>query len=127
VHAIALSGDRLCVLHAPSASVADIDLDRLTVREVGRFAASGQLGKPNVLISPSGGLVVNVNDKVITTRPDRVIATSGEARGIALGTGGDVWVGHPDGIVRYDLATGRETGRIAIPDLYLVKHVRPTS
>jgi sugar lactone lactonase YvrE len=126
VHGIALSaaGDRLSVVHSRSASVADIDADRQVIRRVGSFAEPGQDGQPGVLITPSGGLAVNVDGKVIVTSPRREIATPGGARGLALGADNDIWAGHPNGLVHYDLATGEEIGRISIPDLYVLKHVR---
>jgi len=126
VHAIAQSpsGDRLCVVHAPSASVADIDPDRLVGARVTPFAATGQAGKPNVRIAASGRLVVNVDNKVIATDPYREIGTPGQARGLVLGTGDDIWVGHPSGVAHYSLATGEELGRIDVPGLFVLKHVR---
>jgi len=129
VHAIALapSGDRLCVVHASSGTVADIDPDRLMVKQVSPFAAAGEKGKPNARITASSRLIVNVDNMVVLTGPHREIATPGPARGLALGAGGDVWAGHPHGVVQYDLATGKETGQITEPELYTVKHVRPGS
>jgi hypothetical protein len=129
VHAMALapSGDRLCVVHASSGTVADIDPDRLVVKQVSPFAAAGEKGKPSARITASNRLVVNVDTMVVATGPRREIATPGPARGLALGAGGEVWAGHPNGVVRYDLATGKETGRITVPELYTVKHVRPGS
>ena len=129
VHAIALapSGDRLCVVHASSGMVADIDPERLVVKQVSPFATAGEKGKPNARITASDRLIVNVDNMVVLTGPRREIATSGPARGLALGAGGDVWAGHPTGVVRYELATGEETGRIRVPELYTVKHVRPGS
>jgi hypothetical protein len=126
VHAIALSpaGDRLCVVHAPSASVAELDPDALAVKAVTRFASSGRAGKPNAGLTAAGRLVVNVDGQLIATGPAREIATAGAARGLVLGAGDDVWVGHPAGVVRYDLASGAGTGRIAVPGLYVVKRVR---
>jgi hypothetical protein len=127
VHAIALSpaGDRLCVVHSPSAGVAEIDPDRLAVRRVTTFAATGQEGKPNVAFTASGRLVVNVDRRVMATDPTREIPTPGEARGLVVRGDTEVWAGHPDGVVRLDLATGRALARLAVPDLYIVKHVRP--
>ncbi len=126
VHGIALSpsGHRLCVVHAPSASVADIDADRLVVKQVAALAGTGLSGKPNARITASGRLVVNVDRMVIATDPRREIATPGEARGLVLGAGDDVWAGHPDGVVRYDLATGKEIGRVAVPNMFMIKNVR---
>jgi hypothetical protein len=126
VHAIALSpsGDRVCVVHAPSASVVDIDPDQLMIKRVAQLAGAGLSGKPNVRITPSGRLLVNADDVLIATDPHREIATPGEARGLALGAGGDAWIGHPNGVVRFDLATGREIGRLTVPDMFVVKHVR---
>jgi hypothetical protein len=126
VHAIALSpsGDRLSVVHSPSASVADIDPDRLVVTGVGRFAPTGQEGKPTVRITASGRLVVSVDRNTFATDPHRAIPTPGETRGLALGPRDDVWVGHPAGLVHFDLSTGAELGRIAVRDLFTVKHVR---
>lgn len=128
VHGIALSasGDRLCVVHAATATVADIDPDRLLVKHVTRLAPAGLPGKPNARITDSGRLVVNVDNVLVATDPRQEIATPGEARGLALGGNGDVRAGHPSGVVRYDLASGAELGRIAIPDLFVVKHVRAT-
>ncbi len=124
VHGIALGADRLSVVHSLSASVVDIDPDRLIVTRVGAFAGPDEDGKPGVLITPSGGLVVSLDKKVIVTSPRREIATPGETRGLAFGGGNDVWVGHPDGLAHYDLATGDELGRIRVPGLYVLKHVR---
>jgi hypothetical protein len=129
VHAIALapSGDRLCAVHAPSGSVADIDPGRLVVTRVGPFAATGEKGKPSARITAAGELIVNIDNMVVVaTSPRREIGTPGPARGLALGSD-DIWVGHPNGVVRYDLATGKETGQITVPELYTVKHVRPGS
>jgi hypothetical protein len=126
VHAIALapSGDRLCVVHATSGTVVDIDPDRLAVERVSTFAAAGEKGKPGARITPSGRLVVSVDTMVVATGPRREIGTPGHARGLALGAGDEIWVGHPGGVVHYDLGTGREIGRITVPDLFTVKHVR---
>jgi hypothetical protein len=126
VHAIVLSpsGDRLTVVHSPSASVADVDPDRLVVSRVGRFASSGQEGKPTARITASGRLVVSVDRSVYASDPHRAIPTLGETRGLALGRRDDVWAGHPAGLVHLDLATGAELGRIAVRDLFTVKHVR---
>lgn len=129
VHTIALapSGDRLSVVHASSGTVAEIDPDRLVVKQVSQFAVPGEKGKPNARITASNSLIVNVDTMVVVTGPRSEIATPGPARGLALDSGGGVWAGHPTGVVRYDLATGRETGRIRVPELYTVKHVRPVS
>jgi hypothetical protein len=129
VHAIALSpsGDHLCVVHASSGSVVDIDPDRLEVKQVSRFAAVGEKGKPNARITASGRLVINVDNMVVATNPRREIITAGHARGLALGADNDIWVGNPTGVVQYDLATGREIGRITVPGLFTVKHVRTTA
>jgi hypothetical protein len=126
VHAIALApaGDRLVVVHAPSASVAEIDPDRLAVRGMTAFAGAGQEGKPNVAFTASGRLVVNVDGRVLATDPAREVPTPGEARGLVVRGDTDAWAGHPSGVVRLDLATGQELGRLAVPDLYVVKHVR---
>ncbi len=126
VHGIALSpsGDRLVVVHSLSGSIADIDPDRMALARVGSFAKPGEDGKPGVLITPSGQVVVALDGKVIATGPRREIATPGEVRGLALGTDGDIWVGHPDGLVHHDLATGRRIGRIAVPGMYVLQHVR---
>jgi hypothetical protein len=125
VHGIALAGDRLCVVHAPSGLVADIDPDRLTVTTVDRLAAGGQEGKPNLGILASGQLVINVDHAVITTGPARKLPTPGPARGLVIGTANDIWAGHPRGVIRYDLTTGAEVGQVPVADLYVVKHVRP--
>jgi hypothetical protein len=126
VHGIALSpdGDRLSVVHSPSASVADIDPDRLVVSRVGRFAPAGQEGKPTARITASGRLVVSADRKVFASDPHREISTPGETRGLALGPRDDVWAGHPAGLVHLDLSTGAELGRIAVRNLFTVKHVR---
>jgi hypothetical protein len=126
VHAIALSpsGDRLCVVHAPSATLVDIDPDQLLIKRVAQLAGTGLSGKPNVQITSSGRLLVNADDVLIATDPYRDFATPGEARGLALGAGGDAWIGHPNGVVRVDLTTGREIGRLTVPDMYMIKHVR---
>jgi hypothetical protein len=128
VHGIALSasGDRLCVVHAPSASVADIDPDQLVIKRVTRLARTGLSGKPNVQLTASGRLVVNVDNVLIATDPHREIPTPGEARGLALGAGADVWSGYPNGVVHFDLVTGEELGRLAVPGMFVVKHVRTT-
>jgi hypothetical protein len=129
VHAFVLSpnGDRLSVVHSPSASVADIDPDRLVVTRVGRFASTGQEGKPTARITASGRLVVSVDRNVFVSDPHRALPTPGETRGLALGRSDDVWVGHPAGLVHLDLSTGAELGRIAVRDLFTVKHVRGRS
>jgi hypothetical protein len=126
VHAIVLSptGDRLSVVHSTSASVADVDPDRLVVSRIGRFASTGQEGKPTVRITGSGRLVVSVDRKVFAGDPHREIPTPGETRGLAIGPRDDVWAGHPAGLVHVDLSTGAELGRIAVRDLFTVKHVR---
>jgi hypothetical protein len=123
---MAPSGDRLCVVHAASGSVADIDPDLLVVKQIRPFAATGEKGKPNARISASGELIVNVDNMVVVvaTGSRREIATPGPARGLALGAGDEVWAGHPNGVIVYDLASGKETGRITVPGLYTVKHVR---
>ena len=74
------------------------------------FSSTGQLGKPNVLISPQGRLIVNVDRKVIAADPYQEIATPGEARGLALSDGDDIWVGNPDGVVCFDLGPGTRSG-----------------
>jgi hypothetical protein len=114
----------LRVVHAPSASVADLDPDTLDVRAVARFAPAGQEGKPNVAFTAAGRLLVNVDGRVIATDPHREIATPGGARGLVPGTRDDVWCGHPGGVVRYDVASGRELARFPVDGLYIVKHVR---
>jgi hypothetical protein len=126
VHAIVLSptGDRLSVVHSPSASVAVVDPDRLVVSQVGRFASTGQQGKPTARITASGRLVVSVDRKVFVSDPHRELPTPGQTRGLALGPRDDVWAGHPAGLVHFDLSTGAELGRIAVRDLFTVKHVR---
>jgi hypothetical protein len=124
VHGIALGAGRLSVVHSLSASVVDIDPDRLVITRVGSFTDDKQDGKPGVQITPSGGLAVSVDTKVIVTRPRREIATPGETRGLALGVDNDVWAGHPNGLVHHDLASGDELGRIRVRDLYVLKHVR---
>ena len=48
---------------------------------------------------------------VIAADPYQEIATPGEARGLALSDGDDIWVGNPNGVVHYDLVSGREIGR----------------
>lgn len=129
VHAIALSaaGDRLSVVHSLSAKVADLDPDRFVVKQVSSFAATRQDGKPGVLITASGSLVVNVDRRVFVAGPRREISTPGGARGLAAGTGNDIWVGHPNGLVQYDLGTGKEIRRLTVPGLYVLKHVRTTA
>jgi hypothetical protein len=124
---MAPDGDRLCVVHGPSAQVADLDPDAFTVRRIAPFAAAPQEGKPNAVLTALGRLVVNVDRRVIATDPAREIATPGGARGLVLGDGDDVWCGYPDGVVRYDLASGRELGRFAVPGLYVLKHVRESA
>lgn len=125
-HAIALSdsGDRLVAIHSPSASVADIDPDQRVVKRISSFSATRQDGKPGVAITSSGRLVVGVDTKVIVDSPRLEIATPGQARGLVLGGHNDVWVGHPEGVAQFDLSTGKEINRIAVPGLYVLKHVR---
>ena len=77
-----------------------------------------------MLISPAGRLIVNVDRLVIAADPYQEIATPGQARGLALSDGDDLWVGNPNGVVRYDLASGQEIGRFGVSDLFTVKHVR---
>jgi hypothetical protein len=124
VHGIALSGDRLCVVHAPSGTVADIDPDRLVIRRIGAFADTGRAGKPTPVLDAAGALLVGVDDAVIMTAPRREIAAPGEARGLRLGAGAGVWRGYPEGVVRYDLGSGREAGRVVVPGMFTLKHVR---
>jgi hypothetical protein len=127
VHTLAMSptGDRLSVFHSLSASVADIDPDRLLTQKPWQLTTTGQDGKPGLLIGRSGGLVAAVDGLVIQSEPRREIGTPGQVRGLALGTGDDLWVGHPNGIVRYDLATAKEIGRIDVPGMYVLKHIMP--
>jgi hypothetical protein len=129
VHAIALSdsGDRLVAIHSPSASVADVDPDQRVVKRISSFSATRQDGKPGLAITSSGRLVVGVDAKVIVDSPRLEIPTPGQARGLVLGGHNDVWVGHPDGVVQFDLSTGKEIRRIAVPGLYVLKHVRHIS
>jgi hypothetical protein len=126
VHAMALSpaGERLSVVHSPSASVAVLDPDRLVVSRVGRFAPAGQEGKPTARITASGRLVVGVDRQVFVSDPHRELSMPGRTRGLALGPRDDVWAGHPAGLVRFDLSTGAELGRVAVRDLFTVQHVR---
>ncbi|HEU5109521.1 MAG TPA: hypothetical protein VFT95_13340, partial [Micromonosporaceae bacterium] len=126
VHAIVLSptGDRLSVVHSPSASVAIVDPDRLVVSRIGRFAPAGQEGKPTARITASGRLVVSVDRTVFASDPHREIPTPGQTRGLALGPHDDLWAGHPTGLVHLDLSTGAEIGRIAVQDLFTVEHVQ---
>ena len=126
VHGIALSpsGDRLTVVHSLSARAVDIDPDHLAVKRAYSFAATRQDGKPGVLITPSGSLVVSV-DRLVIVAGGRQIPTHGQTRGLALGTANDIWAGHPDGLAQYSLTTGKELRRIAVPNLYVLKHVHP--
>jgi hypothetical protein len=125
VHAIAMApaGDRLCVFHSPSARLAEIDPDRLTVTRVDALAPTGLEGKPNVAFTTSGRLLVHVDTAVMATGPARSMRTPGPARGLVVLGETDVWAGHPTGVVRYDLATGAEVGRLSVPDLYILKRV----
>jgi len=125
VHALALDGmgERLSAVHSVSARVADIDPERLALKRVGEFAAAPQEGKPGIGFSRDGRMVVSVDGKVIATGPYRETATPGEPRGLVI-RDHLIWAGHPEGVVRFDLSTGRETGRTPIPGLYVLKRVR---
>lgn len=120
VHTIALSGDRLAAVHSLSSSVADIDPDGFVVRGVTAFGPAGQDGKPVAAFTSSGRLLINVDRKVFGSEHELV--TPGEARGLVV-SGGEVWVGHPDGVVHYDLASGAELGRVKVPGMYVLKRV----
>jgi hypothetical protein len=124
VHALALSptGDRLSVFHSLSASVVDIDPDRLLAQKLWQITATGQDGKPGLLINRAGGVIAGVDGLVIQSDPRREIGTPGQIRGMALGAGHDLWVGHPNGIVHYDLATASEIQRIDVSGLLALKH-----
>ena len=61
---------------------------------------------------------------MIATDPYREIDTPGQARGLVVGARDELWCGHPSGVVRYDLVSGRELGRFAVAELFVVKQVR---
>jgi hypothetical protein len=127
VHTLALSpaGDRLSVFHSLSATVADIDPDALSAQKPWQLSNTGQDGKPGLLINRSGGVVAAVDGLVLQSEPRREIGTPGQVRGLVPGTGDDLWVGHPNGIVQYNLATAREVRRIDVPGMFVLKHVMP--
>jgi hypothetical protein len=124
VHTIALtpSPGRLSVFHSLSASVADLDPDTLTLKQIWTLSPDAQDGKPSMLMSPQGDLIASVDGKIIVSQPFREIGTPGQTRGLVFGAGGDIWAGHPDGAVNYDLATGQEIRRIRVPKMFVLKH-----
>jgi hypothetical protein len=123
VHELAWSPDgrRLCAVYNPDGTVVDLDPDTLAVRRIGRFG-SGLPGKPGAVLTPRGRLVVSGDSAVVATDPDLRISTPGESRGLAVVADAEAWVGHPGGVVRYDLADGQELGHFPIPGMLTLQH-----
>lgn len=125
VHTLAQSvtRNRLCAVHSLSATVAEIDPERLVLKELSTFATPPQEGKPGLVLTREGRMVVSLDGRLIATDPHREMATPGEPRGLVAGPGAEVWAGHPEGVVRFDVTTGAELGRVRIPGLYMLKQV----
>jgi hypothetical protein len=123
VHELVWSPDgrRLCAVYNPDGTVVDLDPDTLAVRRIGRFG-SGLPGKPGAVLTPRGRLVVSGDAAVVATDPDLRISTPGESRGLAVVADAEAWVGHPGGVVRYDLADGQELGHFPIPGMLTLQH-----
>jgi hypothetical protein len=126
VHTLAASPDgrRLCAVYNPAAVAVGLHPDRLAPGAVNRFA-EGLPGKPGAAFTASGRLVVTGDHIAVATGPTLRIATRGEARGLALAGDGRAWIGDPDGVSRYDLDSGRELSRVAVPGMLALRHALP--
>jgi hypothetical protein len=123
VHILAASADqrRLCAVYNPAAVAVGLDPDRLAPGAVNRFA-DGLPGKPGAAFTASGRLVVTGDHIAVATNPTLRIATRGESRGLALAGDGRAWIGDPDGVSQYDLDSGRELSRVAVPGMLALQH-----
>lgn len=132
-HAIALGPNarRLYVLDAGSGSLAHIDPEELTVERVTRFADPGLPSDAAAAAAADGTLVVGAGSRVVSVpltatagKPKLDLSTGSPVRGLALDAGGKrVYVGQDAAVVSYDLATGRDVGRVAAPGLVSLRHV----
>jgi hypothetical protein len=135
-HAITIAphGQWLYVLDASTGKVARVnpDVNELAVAQVHQVTAPGQTGAAAATTTADGGLVFGAGKQVVAVPiaaasnvPKRELTVPTAVRGVAAGAGSTVYVGQDDAVICYDLATGGQLRRIAVPGLVELRHVTP--
>lgn len=73
----------------------------------------------------SGTSVASVPIDSYSKTPERETELAAPVRGLAMGEENRLYVGQPDAVLAYDLATGRQLTRIPVPDLLALRRVKP--
>jgi hypothetical protein len=125
-HTIALapSGTELYVASAASGVLARIDPEALTVNGVARF--TGTDGVAASAATKTGELVLGAGRQLLVQPVGGGAATASwrtnaPVRGLAL-CGTRVYVGQDGAVVAFDVASGAEVARVAVPGLVAVRH-----
>ncbi|HET8681088.1 MAG TPA: hypothetical protein VFM54_04360 [Micromonosporaceae bacterium] len=126
-HTLALGG-ALHVVSTADRLVATVDTETLTVSGVTPYggpetAVPATRGSAAVAVTADGRLVIGVGDRVSVVSVDGgppllTWPVTPPVRGVALAPTGDrVYVGLDGAVAAYELARGREVGRIGVPNL----------
>jgi len=125
-HTIALApyGHELYVASAASGVLARIDPGELVVKGVALFA--GTEGAAASEATRTDQLVIGAGRRLVVQpvdggAPNASWQTRNPVRGLAL-CGSRVYVGQDNAAVAYDLSSGREVSRVAVPGLVAVRH-----